>query len=148
MCISNRVVQSNKLRLGEVFSNRLRNLALWAEGHILQNNNCLVHFRGFAFFAEKVSSPEVLCLWPYLIGGIRTSQLLSRCMLILRWTQTLINTGWCDGCIGSLSLIIPDLLGSLKTGVKIGVCIVRIQNAIWIVLTRTLIESSESWLIK
>jgi hypothetical protein len=88
-----------------------------------------------------------LCLWPILIGGIRTCQLLSCCMLILRWTQTLINTGWCDGCIGSLSLIIPDLLGSLKTGVKVGVCIVRIQNAIWIVL-RTLIESMESWLIK
>ena len=80
--------------------------------------------------------------------GIRTRQLLSCCMLILRWTQTLIDTGWCDGCSGSLSLtiIVPDLLGSLKTGVKAGVCIVRIQNAIRIVLT--LIEPAESWLIE
>ena len=57
----------------------------------------------------------------------------------------MIDTGWIDCCGSSLSLIfdVPDLLGSLKTGVY--VCIVRIQNVIRIVMT--LIEPSESWLM-
>ena len=147
MWVYSRVIQSNNLLLSEVIHNRLRNLALRAESHILQNNHLLVLFRSFAFFAKEIPSPEVLCLWAYLIGGFRTHQLLSCCMFILWWTQTLIDTRWCDSCIGSLSLIfsVPNLLGTLETGVKVGVCIVRIQNAIWIVLT--LIESSKSWLM-
>ena len=145
MWVDWRVVQSNNLLLGEVIYNRLRNLALWAECHILQNNHLPVLFRSFAFFAEEIPSPEVLCLWSYLIGRIRTHHFLSCCMFILRRTQTLIDSGWCDCCGGSLSLIwvVPELLGSLKTGVY--VCIVRIQNVIRIVMT--LIEPSESWLM-
>ena len=141
------VVQSNNLLLSEIIHNRLRNLALRAEGHILQNDHLLVLFRSFAFFAEEIPSSEVLHLWTYLIGWFRAHQLLSCCMFILWWAQTLIDTRWCDSCIGSLSLIfsVPNLLGTLETGVKVGVCIVRIQNAIWIVLT--LIEPSKSWLM-